>query len=165
MSQRLQIFSCGGTIDKVYFDDLSEFHVGAPQVVPLLEEAKYDVPYDFTPILSKDSLELTDEDRQLIRDQVAASSATKIVITHGTDTMVETGQALLGIEDKTIVLTGSLQPARFKSTDAAFNIGCAVTAVQLLSPGVYIGINGRTFSAANCRKNREAQRFETLDGS
>jgi L-asparaginase len=110
--------------------------------------------------LRKDSLELTEADRELVRQAVAASAAERIVITHGTDTMIETGKYLVGIPGKTLVLTGAMQPARFRQTDAVFNIACAITAVQLLPAGVYLAMNGRIFNPRTTRKNLALNRFE-----
>ena len=106
----------------------------------------------------------TDEDRADIVRCVAASPYQQIVITHGTDTMPLTAAALRGIPDKTIVLTGSMQPARFRMTDASFNIGCAIAAVQSSPPGVYVAMNGRIFDPTKVRKNRERNIFEELPG-
>lgn len=158
----LRIFTTGGTIDKVYFDAKSEYEVGEPVVGRILHDAG--VTFDFTvkELLKKDSLDLTDEDRAAIRAAVEADPAERILITHGTDTMPETGRALVGIPGKTIVLTGSLSPARFQSSDAVFNIGCAIGAVQSLPPGVYVVMNGRVFKADRVRKNRQANRFEEI---
>jgi L-asparaginase len=85
-----------------------------------------------------------------------------VLITHGTDTMVETAAELRGLEGKTIVLTGALNPARFRDSDAIFNIGCAVGAVQCLPPGVYIAMNGRVWNPEHVRKNRNRNVFEAL---
>jgi L-asparaginase len=158
---KIRILTTGGTIDKVYFDQKSTFQVGEPQILEVLREVNVTVPYALTPLLRKDSLELTDTDRQLIRAAVAAAEEAHILVTHGTDTMVETARALQGIEGKTIVLTGAMQPARFRQTDAVFNIAAAFTAVQLLPPGVYIAMNGRLFDPEQVRKNVAANRFET----
>lgn len=99
----------------------------------------------------------------MIVDAVCASAHSLVLITHGTDTMVQTLEALAPIcDNKTVVLVGSLSPARFKGTDAEFNIGFALGAVQALPPGAYIAMNGRVFREGNVRKNREANRFETL---
>lgn len=160
---KIKFFTTGGTIDKVYFDAKSEFQVGPPQVLEVLKEANVTFEFDIESILRKDSLDLTDEDRQLVRRRVEAESCARIVVTHGTDTMVETGRVLAGIANKTIVLTGSMQPARFRSTDAVFNIGSAIGAVQCLPPGVYIAMNGRIFDPQNTRKNRDRNCFEALD--
>ena len=112
--------------------------------------------------MRKDSLDLTDADRKLIHDTVSADSSRLFVITHGTDTMIRTARALQDISGKVIVLTGAMQPARFRMTDAVFNIACAVTAVQLLSDGVYIAMNGRIFQPDKARKNAAMNRFEDL---
>jgi L-asparaginase len=113
------------TIDKVYFDAKSEFEVGPPQVLEVVKEANVTFEYDIESILQKDSLDMTQSDRDLVRQKVAAEPCPRIVVTHGTDTMVQTARALMNIAAKTIVLTGSMQPARFRSTDAVFNIGTA----------------------------------------
>jgi L-asparaginase len=105
---------------------------------------------------------MIDEDRALIRSRIAASEHQRFLITHGTDTMPETAQVLSALTDKTIVLTGSMTPARFEASDAEFNIGCAVGALQGQKSGVYIAMNGRIFSAGHVRKNREAGRFEWI---
>src|SRR5688572_4618588 len=160
---KIHVLTTGGTIDKVYFDAKSEFEVGPPMIAELLKEAHVTAEVTIDPVLAKDSLELSDADRQLIRDRVAACEANRILITHGTDTMVETAKTLAGIANKTIVLTGSMQRARFRNTDAVFNVGFALGAVQVLPPGVYLAINGRIFAAARVRKNRERQRFEEAD--
>lgn len=157
----IRILTTGGTIDKVYFDQKSTFQVGEPQILEVLREVNVTVPYALTPLLRKDSLELTAADRQLIRQAAQEAVESRILVTHGTDTMVETARALQGLEGKTIVLTGAMQPARFRQTDAVFNIAAAFTAVQLLPPGVYIAMNGRLFDPDQVRKNVAANRFET----
>jgi L-asparaginase len=157
----LKIFTTGGTLDKVYFDTNSEFQVGEPGIVELLAEANVAFAYEVESLMRKDSLDLTDDDRYLIHARIAADPADHILITHGTDTMVETAKLLTNIERKTIVLTGSMQPARLRASDAAFNVGAAVVAAQTLPPGVYIVMNGCVFDPRTARKNREHQRFET----
>jgi len=156
----IQIITTGGTIDKLYFDAKSEFQVGDPQVIDVLREAHVTVPYAVRQLMRKDSLELTDADRHLIRDTIAAAPQRHFVVTHGTDTMLDTARLLQTLGDKVIVLTGAMQPARFRFTDAVFNIGCAVMAVQLLPPGVYVAMNGRIFDPRKTVKNREQNRFE-----
>ena len=157
---KIHVLTTGGTIDKVYFDAKSEFEVGPPMIAELLKEAHVTAEVTVEPVLAKDSLELSDADRALIRERVAACESDRVLITHGTDTMAETAKTLAGIAGKTIVLTGSMQPARFRNTDAVFNVGFALGVVQVLPPGVYLAINGRVFDAAHVRKNREQQRFE-----
>ena len=113
--------------------------------------------------MRKDSLDMTDEDRALIRRLAGQCEEECVLITHGTDGMVGTARALEGIAEKCIVLTGALQPAAFAQTDAIFNVGCALGAVQSLSPGVYIAMNGEIFAADNVVKNVAANRFQRLD--
>lgn len=158
----IHFISTGGTIDKLYFDAKSEYQIGSPQVKVLLEEWKPTFTYVVEPLLAKDSLEITDTDRDLIRAHVLASTADKIVITHGTDTMVETASHLQNIPGKTIVLTGAMQPARFHSTDAIFNLGTAIGAVHHLPAGVHIAMHGCIFDPLRTRKNRELGRFENI---
>jgi L-asparaginase len=156
----IKILTTGGTIDKVYFDRLSEFQIGDPQITEILQPVHPAFLYEVETILRKDSRDLTDEDRALVRREVAAQTADRILITHGTDTMRETGRALAGISGKTIVLTGALAPARFKESDATFNIGFALGCVQALPPGVYLAMNGAVFDPFRVRKNRERNIFE-----
>lgn len=157
---RLRVISTGGTIDKVYFDAASTYDVGEPQVGPLFKEANVTFEYAIESVLQKDSLNMTDEDRTLIRRRVEASPESLILITHGTDTMTETAAKLVGLPGKVIVFTGSMLPARFRSSDALFNLGCAVGALQVLPPGVYIAMNGQIAPAGAVKKNRAMSRFE-----
>jgi len=158
--QELLIITTGGTIDKMYFDEKSDFQVGEPQIGRMLEELGVAFRFQVIPILRKDSLHLTDADRALIRAAIIAQPARHVLITHGTDSMIVTARALAGIADKTIVLTGALSPARFQGSDAEFNIGTAVGAVQTLPCGVYIAMNGRIWDPMKVRKNLDANRFE-----
>lgn len=156
---KLHVFTTGGTIDKIYFDALSEFQVGESPLDAILREANVGIAYELTSLMRKDSLELTDADRDAIFDAVSRSEAAHILITHGTDTMAQTAERLRGIDGKTIILTGAMQPARLRSTDAIFNVGFALAAAQLQSPGVYIAMNGRVFPAGQVRKDRAAGQF------
>lgn len=156
----IRFVTTGGTIDKIYFDDLSQYEIGESQIQHILHEGLVAFDYDVEPLLHKDSLEMTDEDRQLLRDFIASDGAERFVVTHGTDTMAKAAEALLGLPGKTIVLTGALTPARFKQTDAMFNVGMAVAAAQLAPPGVYIAMSGQVFEAGHVRKNRQKNRFE-----
>jgi L-asparaginase len=159
---KIKIFTTGGTIDKIYFDKKSEYEVGDPQAGGVLERANVCFDYEVSSILRRDSLDLTDADRQVVRVAVASTPENKVVITHGTDTMIKTAAVLRDLPGKTIVLTGSMYPAQFRDSDAVFNLGCAVTAVQTLSPGVYIAMNGCIFDPATSRKNIERNRFEDI---
>ncbi len=158
----IRFLTTGGTIDKVYFDDLSQFEVGDSVLKHILTDGLVDFDYEITPLLQKDSLEMTDEDRATLRAYIAADDAERYVVTHGTDSMPKTAEVLADLEDRTIKLTGALTPARFKATDAVFNIGMAVAAAQVAPPGVYIAMNGQVFSAGQVRKNRAENRFEKL---
>ncbi len=159
-NHQVKIFCTGGTIDKVYFDALSEYQIGEPVVKGILKEGLANFSFDIASILKKDSLEITDEDRDMIFEQVSAESCNNILITHGTDTMINTAQRLEAIKDKTIVLTGAMNPARFRNTDATFNIGYAISAAQHLPCGIYLAMNGQIFTPDAVQKNRAAAQFE-----
>lgn len=162
MISTLLIITTGGTIDKIYFDDKSDYQIGEPQIAQILNGIQVAFDFSVSALMRKDSLHLDDTDRKLIHDAIAASDCEHVLVTHGTDTMVETAQALADIGNKTIVLVGSLNPARFRDSDAVFNIGCAVGAVQSLPHGVYIAMNGKVWRPDEVRKNRGANRFEAL---
>jgi len=156
----IRFVTTGGTIDKIYFDAMSQFEVGDSQIRHILAEGLASFDYDVVPMFQKDSLDITDEDRAKLRDFIVNDDASRYVITHGTDTMTETAVYLQGLPGKCIVLTGALSPARFRTTDAVFNIGMAVAAVQLVAPGVYIAMNGQVFAGDAVSKNRAENRFE-----
>jgi L-asparaginase len=156
----LLVVTTGGTIDKIYFDDKSDYQVGEPQIGRILKELGVAFRFTVIPIIRKDSLHITDTDRELLRATIAAQSARHVLITHGTDSMVQTAQALASLEDRVIVLTGALNPAGFRGSDAEFNIGCAVGAVQSAPEGVWIAMNGRIWDPRHVRKNVAANRFE-----
>ena len=158
----LCIVTTGGTIDKIYFDDKSTFQVGAPQIGEILNAIGVAFGFEVVALLRKDSLHIDAEDRALIRRTIEAQTSRHVLVTHGTDTMVETAHALAGIPGKVIVLTGALNPARFQGSDAVFNIGTAVGAVQSLPDGVYVAMNGRIWAPDRVRKNVDANRFEAL---
>lgn len=158
------VLTTGGTIDKVYFDATSDYEVGEPTVPHVFREAGVALPWRLQSLLRKDSLELTDTDRAAIRQACADAPERLILITHGTDTMTLTAEALRDLpDDKTIVLTGALAPARFRVTDAIFNLGLALGALQSMPPGVYLAMNGTIFPAGQVRKNRQAGKFEFTD--
>jgi len=128
----------------------------------IFEEANVTFDYEVESILKKDSIDLSDEDRAMIRQKVEEDSHEKIIITHGTDTMVKTAMQLMGIEGKTIVITGSMQPARMRTSDSSYNMGVATTAVQLLPTGVYVAMNGLIFDPRTTVKNVALSRFEVI---
>ena len=160
--KKLNILTAGGTIDKIYYDDKSDYQIGEPEIGRILRTMNVAFDWEIHALLRKDSLHMSDEDRGLIRQAIMASDDRHFLITHGTDTMVETAAALGDIGDRVIVLTGALNPARFIDSDAVFNIGCAVGAVQILPPGAWITMNGRVWDPKKVRKNREANRFEAI---
>lgn len=156
----IKIFTTGGTIDKVYYDAKSDFKIGEPQVETILREAGVTATFVVESLLRKDSLEMTDEDRALVAQAVRKDSHQHILITHGTDTMIDTALALGECGDKTVVLTGAMQPARFRITDAIFNVGFALGVALTHQPGVYVVMNGQVFDPRNSVKNRAQGRFE-----
>ena len=162
MISKLLIVTTGGTIDKIYFDDKSDYQVGEPQISQILHAMHVAFDFEVIALMRKDSLHIGEKERRLIHATVETSDASHILITHGTDSMVETAAVLDDVEDKTIVLTGALNPARFRDSDAIFNIGCAVGAAQSLPPGVYIAMNGKVWDPAKVRKNRRENRFEHI---
>ena len=159
---KLLIITTGGTIDKIYFDDMSDYQIGEPMIGQILDHLQVGFDFEVKALMRKDSLHLNDEDRLLIRDEIASSEESHVLITHGTDSMVKTALVLSDIPGKTMVLTGALNPARFRDSDAIFNIGCAVGAVQSLQPGVYIAMNGKVWIPSEVRKNVRANRFEYI---
>ena len=163
----IAIFTTGGTIDKFYFDANSEFCVGDPQIISVLEEANVTFTYTLESVMRKDSLELTPTDIALICDKVMTSEAERILITHGTDTMITTAKALKALHclEKTIVLIGAMRPKQMRDSDAHFNIGYGVAATQFLPPGVYVAMNGQIFDPDNAIKNRDRGRFELASPS
>jgi L-asparaginase len=157
---KLKIFTTGGSIDKAYSTRTSCFIVSSPQIERILQEANAQVNYSVEPLMQKDSLEMNDEDRQQIAEKVAAADERYILITHGTDTMIATANKLGKVPGKVIVLTGAMQPAAFAQSDAAFNVGGAILALQTLPDGVYIVMNGKVFDPRKTRKNLAFDRFE-----
>lgn len=155
----IRIFTVGGTIDKIYFDAKSSYEVGPPNITEVLSGLSLNLDYEVVSLMQKDSLEMTDADRETVRCAVSEAREEQIVITHGTDTMVDTAAVLASLPGKTIVLTGALSPALFKNSDAMFNIGAALTAAQTKPPGVYIAMNGVVFDHDRARKDVENNRF------
>jgi L-asparaginase len=155
----------GGTIDKVYFDAASRFEVGETVLGKILREGGVSFGFEVIPLMRKDSLDMQDADREAVRAAVAARPERRVIVTHGTDTMVDTARTLAAVRGKTIVLTGALSPARFQASDAVFNVGMAVAAVQVCPPGVWIAMSGHVFAYDQVRKNRELNRFEPLEPS
>ena len=156
------VLATGGTFDKVYCDALSDYQIGKPQIIEILQQSGVNFDYQVEEMIGKDSLDMTDDDRKMIYERIKGDNHSHFVIIHGTDTMTDTARCLSSIENKIIVLTGAMQPARFRDSDAQFNAGFAFSAVQLLSPGTYIAMNGQVFDPNKTVKNRTAGSFERI---
>ena len=156
----IQIFITGGTLDKRYNELNGKLSVPETQLPAMLKQARCTAEIDLQPLMLKDSLEMTDKDREDIKQSCISSNAQQIIITHGTDTMVETAKHLAeSIKDKTIVLVGAMVPYTIKQSDALFNLGCAITAVQLMPAGIYITMNGQVFTWDKVVKDKQAGAF------
>ena len=160
----IEVFITGGTFDKEYDFVTGQLFFKDTHLPTMLERGRSTVKVDTRTLMMIDSLEMTDEDRQIIAHQCERSEADQILITHGTDTMVETASYLAKMEmDKTIVITGALIPyALGSSSDGFFNLGAALAFAQTLPKGVYIAMNGRYFEWNKVRKNRSTGFFEDI---
>lgn len=165
MPMKILFVQTGGTIDKDYpkLVKAYNFEICDPAVTRILEKIKPAFDYEIVSILKKDSMDLTDEDRSLILKTCQETDADKILITHGTDTMTQTAEVLAAITNKAIVLTGSARPERFANTDADVNVGVALGALNMVSNGVYIAMNGRVYSALEAQKDQTTGQFVKKD--
>jgi len=155
---KIKVFTAGGTIDKMYSEEKGtlNFSFGKQAVKELSEnKVKLNFKYDIERLLAKDSLEMTDDDRELIKRACEGTIADKILITHGTDTMIDTARVLNSVQNKTIVLTGASQPYKFKESDAEFNVGVAIGALNVLNSGVFVCMNGRVYPWDQCEKRSD----------
>jgi L-asparaginase len=155
---KIKVFTTGGTIDKMYSEEKGtlNFSFGKQAIVEIGEsKVRFNFEYNIERLLAKDSLEMTDGDRQLIKKACEGTVANKILITHGTDTMINTAEVLSTISNKAIVLTGASQPYKFRESDAEFNIGVAIGALNTLDKGVYIAMNGRVYQWDKCEKRSD----------
>ena len=163
MSESVRLFVTGGTFDKEYDEIHGTLDFRDTHLPEMLEMARSRLHVNVRTLMMVDSLEMTDADRELIARNCSDVPEPHIVITHGTDTMVDTARVLAEhVPDKTIVLTGAMIPIAFGSSDGLFNLGGALAVVQVLPPGVYIAMNGRVFDWDNVRKNRDTGVFEAL---
>ena len=159
----IRIFITGGTFDKEYNELNGQLYFKDTHISDLLEMGRCRVSVEIRTLMMIDSLEMTDEDRELIIHQCNNCEETQIVITHGTDTMAETAKAIAKkVPDKTIILTGAMIPIKFGSSDGLFNLGSALAFAQTLPPGVYVAMNGRYFNWNNVRKNKQTGFFEEI---
>lgn len=160
----IRIFITGGTFDKEYNELNGQLFFKDTHMNELLEKGRCKVPVAIRTLMMIDSLEMTDQDRELIVSQCNSCDETRIVITHGTDTMEETARVLQQkVPGKTIVLTGAMIPIKFGSSDGLFNLGSALAFAQTLPAGVYVAMNGRYFHADNVRKNKQTGMFEEVN--
>ena len=159
----IRVFITGGTFDKEYNELNGQLYFKDSHLPEMLELGRNLVDVEVRTLMMVDSLEMTDDDRNLIAEHCSKSPEEKIIITHGTDTMTETAVVLSEkVKDKTIVLTGAMVPYKFGSSDGLFNLGSALAFVQTLPYGVYVAMNGRCFHANNVRKNKKSGVFEEL---
>ncbi|MEE9323925.1 MAG: asparaginase domain-containing protein [Candidatus Aenigmarchaeota archaeon] len=158
---KITFIQTGGTIDKDY-PKLTKgyaFEISEPAVKRVLEKINPNFEFEILSVLRKDSLDITEEDMRKIHNACTEAKNDKIIITHGTDTMIETAKKLSGIKDRVIILTGALRPERFSSSDSDFNIGVAVGAISTLNRGVYIAMNGRVYPWDKVKRNQQTGQF------
>lgn len=159
----IRIFITGGTFDKEYNELNGQLYFKDTHLSDLLEMGRNKAEVEIRTLMMIDSLEMTEEDRQLIVYQCNSCDESQIVITHGTDTMAETAQVIAQqVKDKTVILTGAMIPIKFGSSDGLFNLGSALAFAQTLPAGVYVAMNGRYFNWNNVRKNRQTGVFEEI---
>ncbi|QUW02623.1 asparaginase [Chloracidobacterium validum] len=163
-SSPVRILLTGGTLDKVYDERTGNLVFSRTHLFDMLDQARcYLVNITIEPVMLKDSLDMTEADRAAIRAAAQRSPETRLLITHGTDTMTETAHDLANhVTDKTVVFVGAMIPYSFGGSDALFNLGFALASARVLPPGVYVAMNGTVFDWHNVRKNRERGRFEPL---
>lgn len=166
LTMAIKLFVTGGTFDKEYNEIEGKLFFKDTHLPEILKLGRCKVEVDVRTLMLVDSLDLSDDDRQIIIDHCRNATADKVIVTHGTDTMELTARAL-GKADlkKTIVLTGAMIPYKFGSSDGLFNLGSALAFVQTLPVGVYIAMNGRYYLWNNVRKNKKTGEFEELSGS
>ncbi len=161
----IQVFVTGGTFDKEYNFITGELYFKDSHLNAMFERGRSTLDIDVKTLMMVDSLEMTDDDRQIILHNCRRSKSNQIIITHGTDRIVETATYLAneGVDGKTIMLTGAMIPYAFgTSSDGFFNLGSALAFAQVLSPGIYVAMNGRYYDWDNVRKNRTTGTFEAL---
>ncbi len=159
MKPQIAFILTGGSIDKEYNSLDKAFTVGSGAVERVLKLVNSNFDAEIIPLFQKVSVDITDEDKAVICRTCTEVSTDKIIITYGTDAMTDIGQTLVGIENKTIVITGALKSQLIKDTDAEFNLGFATAAVQTLPAGIYIAMSGRVYSWNGCRKDMETGQF------
>jgi L-asparaginase len=160
----IRVFVTGGTFDKEYDEIRGRLYFQDTHLPDMLELGRCRLDVDIRTLMMVDSLEMTDSDRELVARHCREAPEERIVVTHGTDTMVDTAAVIArAVPDKTVVLTGAMIPIAFGSSDGLFNLGGALVAAQVLAPGVYVVMNGRVFQWDEVRKNRTTGVFERVD--
>jgi len=161
----IRILVTGGTFDKEYNERTGQLYFKDTHLIEMLQRGRSRVPVSIRTVMMVDSLEMTDGDRALIVQNCLQAEEEHIVVTHGTDTMTDTAAAIArAVANKTVVLTGAMIPWAFGSSDGLFNLGSALSFVQVLPVGVYIAMNGKFFQWDRVRKNRERGEFEEIPG-
>jgi len=161
--ETIRILITGGTIDKEYDPLSGELIFSKSHLSNMLNQVRCKIRFVLEEVMLKDSLQMTTEDREEVLKKCVSCEENKIIVTHGTDTMVETARVLgTHVKGKTVVLIGAMIPYAFGASDALFNLGCAFSAVQALQQGVYITMNGKIFHWDNIRKNKQSGEFEEL---
>ena len=163
---KIKLLITGGTIDDIDYEkieDINKYACKKTYIIEMLKQGKCKADIDSQILMMKDSIYMTDSDREKILKSCKNCQENKIVITHGTDTMPETARFLgENIKDKTVVLLGAIIPYNQKNSDALFNLGCAISVAQILPNGVYITMNGKIFPFDNVRKNKKLNEFEKI---
>ncbi|MFZ3078006.1 MAG: asparaginase domain-containing protein [Candidatus Aenigmatarchaeota archaeon] len=161
---KILFIQTGGTIDKDYPKTTKgyAFEIAEPAVKRILQKINPDFEFEIISVLKEDSLDITEEDRNKLCEACQKTNADKIIITHGTDTMIETAKKLSSIKNKVIILTGAMRPEKFSDSDASFNVGVAVGAINSLNNGIFIAMNGRIYPADKCKRNSESGQFIDL---
>lgn len=159
----IKIFVTGGTFDKEYNEIKGELFFKGTHLPEMLKLGRCELKIDVRTLMMIDSIDMTDADRKIVLENCKNTKEDKILITHGTDTIVETAKILANsIKDKTIILTGAMIPYKFGSSDGLFNLGSSLAFVQILQHGVYISMNGKYFHWDNVRKNKQTGKFEEI---
>lgn len=159
----IRLLITGGTIDKEYNPITGELAFPHTHLPEMLKQGRCEADVAVETLMLKDSLRMNDDDRKQVLERCQSCGENNIVITHGTDTMVETAQVLgQNLKNKTVVLLGAMVPYTIDNSDALFNLGCAIIATQTLSSGIYIAMNGKIFSWDNVKKNKDLGKFETI---
>jgi L-asparaginase len=158
---KIVFIQTGGTIDKDYpkTEKGYAFEIAEPAVKRILQKVNPNFDFEIIPLVKKDGLDITEEDRKKIHEACQKADSDKIVVTHGTDTIIETAKKLSDIKNKVIVLTGAMRPEKFSDSDASFNVGTAIGAINILKNGVYIAMNGRIYPWHDVKRNPKTGQF------